>query len=137
MGIKNITECLCCGKVEEKFNTAGKYCSNACQQTHQSLIKYETWKRGEGSIGKGSLKRNLKREFGDNCSVCRIDSWMDRPINLEIDHIDGDPFNNVPENLRLICPNCHSQTPSFKGRNKGNGRSTKKGWLLENQSMPL
>jgi Zn finger protein HypA/HybF involved in hydrogenase expression len=137
MGIKNITKCLHCGKVEEKQNTAGKYCSNSCQKNHQSIMKYEAWKRGEGTIGKGCLKTNLKREFGDNCSVCGIDSWMSMPINLEVDHEDGDPYNNIPENLRLICPNCHSQTPSFKGRNKGKGRGTNKGWLLENQSMPV
>jgi hypothetical protein len=57
------------------------------------------------------------------------------PINLEIDHKDGDPYNNHHSNLRLICPNCHSQTNTFKNRNKGKGRSanTGKGWLLENR----
>ena len=74
--------------------------SLSCQKTHQSILKYEAWKRGEGTIGKGCLKTNLKREFGDNCSVCGIDSWLGMPINLEVDHTDGDPYNNIPENLR-------------------------------------
>ena len=69
--------------------------------------------------------------------MCGIDSWMGQPINLEVDHIDGDPYNNTPDNLRLICPNCHSQTHSFKGRNKGKGRGSKTGWLIENQSAGI
>ena len=55
-----------------------------------------------------------------------------KEINLEIDHTDGNAYNNVPSNLRLICPNCHSQTSTYKNRNKGNGRKLRKseGWLL-------
>ena len=42
-----------------------------------------------------------------------------------IDHIDGDASNNMPDNFRLVCPNCDSQLPTFKARNTGNGRATK------------
>jgi len=58
---------------------------------------------------------------GYKCSECGIDSWNEKPIVLELDHIDGDNRNNLPVNLRLLCPNCHSQTPTFRGRNINNG----------------
>jgi ssDNA-binding Zn-finger/Zn-ribbon topoisomerase 1 len=45
-----------------------------------------------------------------------------KPCTVEIEHKDGNYKNNRPENLTLICPNCHSQTLTYKGRNKGNGR---------------
>lgn len=135
MGISNITTCLNCGKTEKKYNTTGKYCSNLCQKKHQSKTKYELWKEGKSTIGKGCLRTNLIEEYGYKCSVCEISEWMNKPISLEIDHEDGDPFNNTPSNLRLICPNCHSQTLSYKGKNKGKGRSNKRGWTLENQSI--
>ncbi len=47
------------------------------------------------------------------CFICVIDKWLGKDINLEIDHINGDSFNNSLENLRCLCPNCHSQTETF------------------------
>ena len=57
------------------------------------------------------------------CSVCGIDGkWNGLTLALIIDHIDGDPTNDRRENLRLICPNCDSQLPTYKARNRGSGR---------------
>ena len=60
------------------------------------------------------LARN-KVEY--KCVICQCTSWQNHPISLELDHIDGDRTNNSLENLRLLCPNCHSQTATFRGKN--------------------
>ncbi len=52
--------------------------------------------------------------------------------DLEIDHIDGNSDNNSEENLRLVCPNCHSLTSTYCGTNRGNGRNIT--WALKDKS---
>jgi hypothetical protein len=52
--------------------------------------------------------------------MCGVtDMWQGRPLRLHVDHIDGDYHNNLVENLRFLCPNCHSQTPNFAGLSRG------------------
>lgn len=66
----------------------------------------------------------IERAGGYYCQVCELTEWRGKPISLQVDHIDGCATNNTPENLRLICPNCHSQTETFGGKNRGNGRKS-------------
>lgn len=47
-------------------------------------------------------------------------------IPLEVEHIDGNYQNNTEDNLTILCPNCHSLTPTYKGANKGHGRKDRK-----------
>ena len=56
------------------------------------------------------------------CSKCGIDSWQGETIVLDLDHINGDNTDNRLGNLRYLCPNCHSQTDTYKGRNKNTGK---------------
>ena len=51
------------------------------------------------------------------CSSCGLTEWKGKSLSLELDHIDGDSSNNELTNLRFLCPNCHSQTESFRGKN--------------------
>jgi len=53
------------------------------------------------------------------CSECEILDWNGKPLSLQLDHIDGCNTNNRLDNLRILCPNCHSQTSTFAGRNIG------------------
>ncbi len=64
--------------------------------------------------GKGSHKKVLLLERGHKCECCSLTEWLDRPITLELEHSDGDRENNTKDNLKLLCPNCHSQTPTWK-----------------------
>jgi len=65
--------------------------------------------------------------FEHKCELCSIKNWYDpfetkiKPVNLELDHINGNERDNRKENLRLICSNCHSFTPTYKGRNINGG----------------
>jgi hypothetical protein len=66
------------------------------------------------------LKKQLYKEglLEEKCSECGLGNvWQGKPLVLQIDHIDGDHYNNELSNLRILCNNCHSQTKNFCGRN--------------------
>lgn len=69
-------------------------------------------------------KRLIKEKLLENkCKICGLlPVWQDKVLTMRLDHINGIPTDNRIENLRLLCPNCDSQTPTFTGRNKRNNR---------------
>lgn len=69
---------------------------------------------------KSSLLRRalIESKIEYKCIICGISSWREQKLNLEIDHIDGNSADNRLENLRFLCPNCHSQTVTFGYRGK-------------------
>jgi hypothetical protein len=125
--------CLNCG---EKLKTVKqkKYCSSKCQHEYQHKQFIMRWKNGEeeGMKGKGStschIRKYLWEKHNNQCSRC---GWntpnpvTGKPI-LEIEHIDGNWKNNKPENLDLICPNCHSLTTTYMALNYGNAIGRRK-----------
>jgi hypothetical protein len=71
-----------------------------------------------------TLRRMLLNERGHQCEICESYEWMGQPVPIELDHIDGNASNNLLSNLRLLCPNCHAMQPTYKGRNRGKGRTS-------------
>ena len=68
----------------------------------------------------------LIRERGRRCEICLQIEWMQKLIPLELDHKDGNPENNNKDNLQIICPNCHAQTGTYKGKNVGKITNSKR-----------
>ena len=66
------------------------------------------------------LKRRLFEEGlkVSKCENCNISNWCEKPLSLELHHIDGNRQNHHFDNLMLLCPNCHSQTTTFRAKNK-------------------
>ena len=60
------------------------------------------------------LKAGLKEE---RCEECGLTEWRGEPLRVTLHHVNGDGYDNRLENLQFLCPNCHSQTPNFSGRN--------------------
>jgi len=130
--------CLNCDK-----NLAVKFCSSQCQSDHQYKAYILDWQQGartggrgsDGSTVSGHVRKYLMDKFNRSCCNCNLDTWQEQPITLEIDHKDGNPLNHAEDNLRLLCPNCHSQTSTYKAKNMGNGRHSRRQRYQEGKSF--
>lgn len=87
----------------------------------------QSWKKEDYNYSKfreNNMKKNGKTTLfaivhlrGQKCEQCLNTSWLGKPINLEIHHKDGNHNNNSLDNLQLLCPNCHSYTENYRGKN--------------------
>lgn len=68
------------------------------------------------------IEENIKER---KCECCGLTEWLHEPIPLELEHVDGDHYNNTLENLKILCPNCHAKTPTYRGKNKTSSPSKK------------
>ena len=66
------------------------------------------------SLSRGSKRKRLLEEQNGKCLHCGLDEWLGKKLVIEIDHIDGNHQNETRENFRGLCPNCHSQTPTWR-----------------------
>lgn len=128
-----MSECPTCNKYFTVTKKRKKFCSKNCNMSyrHNEHIK-QIEQYGSFSIN-NSVSPNLRtiRKYlinkSDNiCHICKLnaDNWNDKPLTLIIDHINGDASDWTINNVRLICPNCDSQTSTYKGRNKGKSTRT-------------
>ena len=124
--------CINCDKESIwSHQKTNKYCSIRCQQEFQYKAYITEWKQGlqDGRKGKlqtsGYIHRYILEKQNYQCDSCSISEWNGSKIILELDHIDGNSTNNAENNLRCLCPNCHSQTSTYKAKNKGNGRKSR------------
>lgn len=116
---------------EKRKNT---FCNQSCHQNYKTKVYIEKWLAGkisgnhdgEYSISK-RVRNYLLEKVNYKCEKC---GWGERhPITgnvpLEIDHIDGNWKNSSPENLRVLCPNCHSLTSTYGALNINKGKGHK------------
>ena len=101
-------------EVIEKFNL------DISHFTHSSTVEfdYERFQSGK-AIKPANMIKALVALRGHKCEKCGNVEWLNQPIVLEVHHKDGDHLNNVLENLELLCPNCHSLTENWRGKNIG------------------
>jgi len=135
-------ECLSCNASctvsHQKIN---KYCSVRCQKDFEYTSYVTKWKQGinEEIKSRSSISKHIRRylfdKFNNSCCKCGISDWQGNAIVLEIEHKDGNSSNNKEENLELLCPNCHSQTETYKNKNRGNGRFSRRQRYAEGKSF--
>lgn len=115
--------CTNCGK--ELIYTQKKYCSLKCAGEKKNKSNLEEWKKGKNFILKNGgippfIRNYLIQKYNNKCQICGwgIVNPVTNRVPLEVHHKDGNCFNNLEDNLELLCPNCHSLSNNFKALNK-------------------
>lgn len=121
-----MNKCNLC-KCEKRLYRSGLCVS--CWKHLQDQLKIEKWlKTGDTSCGTKTTLRNGIRDYiynrqDNKCAICGLSRyWNNKDLKFILDHIDGDCTNNHSSNVRLICPNCDSQLPTFKSKNRKSQR---------------
>ena len=99
----------------QKTNSGERHRGNHKTDPMKRLILHSDTKKRSTSGLKDLL---IKIGIDYKCLECGQDpTWNGKPLRLEVDHVNGQRHDDRPENLRFLCPHCHSQTPTFRGRN--------------------
>ena len=126
---------LCrCGCGRKVSRPTALFLSNKCQKDYEYRQYIERWKTGLETGLKGYnqisayIRRYLVEKYGEKCARC---GWSERhPVTgrvpVEIEHVDGNFRNTTEDNLTLLCPNCHSLTPTYRALNAGSGRPSRR-----------
>ena len=114
-----------------RINIRNKFCSNKCHKLNEmnKMVLNGTAK----SITMKKYLINLNGNKCMECGWCEVNPTSGK-VPIELEHIDGNSENNNLDNLKLLCPNCHSLTPTYKGLNKGNGRHKRRERYKEGKS---
>ena len=128
-------QCKVCGSETKRKRYT--YCSNACQQEFQGNEIDKKIEAGNlKGIGNARIRKFLIKKYGPKCTGGPTEDTKDcrwskinphtGQVPIEMEHIDGNSNNNKLDNLKLLCPCCHSLTATYKALNKGNGRHKRK-----------
>ena len=127
-----IKNCAYCGKELTTKQRHNIYCSIECSAKAKRQQKINDWLNGtfNGSQENGNLSQLIRGYLLEkNNYSCEKCGWHEinpitKKVPLEIHHKDGNYQNNRPENLEVLCPNCHSLTPNFKALNQSDRQRT-------------
>lgn len=108
--------CKQCGIVLTNINSI--YCCQHCHNIDRKKTKYKSVI--DNDLVQWKWIRKFLMDTIGCCQWCGIKEWKNKVLSLELDHIDGDITNNRLSNARLLCPNCHSITPTYRSKNKNN-----------------
>lgn len=126
--------CLNCKKdIFDRHYKYRKFCNSKCQWEYSWYKIKECIEAGE-VVYYRHYKRYLLETRGIKCEICGTTEWQEQPIPLIMDHIDGNSDNWDLNNLRLVCGNCDMQLPTYKSKNKGNGRYCRRERYKEGKS---
>jgi hypothetical protein len=132
--IKSLRYCLFCNEIITG-HPRKKYCNSECfRNTKREDKKNEFLKIGCTNGNTTAYKKFLIELKGHQCEICKNIEWMSQPIPLIMDHIDGNSENGKLDNMRLVCGNCDMQLPTYKSKNKGNGRAWRRKRYAEGKS---
>lgn len=122
---KKEKRCLNCGNNIPNRNV---YCNNKCQGEYSTKITFNKIENGDTSLSADTYKRYLIFKYGEKCMKCGWDEVNPTTglIPIQLEHKDGNSENHYLSNLELLCPNCHSLTPTYGALNKGNGREKRR-----------
>ena len=118
--------CPNCQREVTKRNN--KYCDANCQLEFVNRGIYEKIENGDTTLYHKTYKRYLIIKYGNKCMEFdwdRVNPTTGK-VPIQLEHMDGNSENNSLDNLKLLCPNCHSLTPTYGALNKGNGRKNRK-----------
>lgn len=86
-------------------------------------------------LGIGAKRLRVILEQDGKCNKCNIDNWLGQTITLEYEHKDGNNENNARENVEALCPNCHSQTSTWRGRKNRKNQNFIEKYLKMNKEI--
>ncbi len=117
---KESSTCKSCGILIPRNQHENIYCSIACSANEVKKASKERFLKGENS-NRVVQKRCVIDFYGEKCTLCgQGPTWNGKILVLQVDHVDGNSDNNLPDNLRLLCPNCHTQTDTYGSKGSGN-----------------
>jgi Zn finger protein HypA/HybF involved in hydrogenase expression len=134
---RGLSNCVNCGSELKPRQT--KFCKPSCQKELQRSELIAEWlKTGTAIVSSRKshyIRQYILEEQNHTCAICPTGvKWFGKGLTLILDHIDGNSENSARSNLRLICPNCDSQLDTYKAKNKGNGRHSRRERYRNGQS---